>query len=130
MNESKTGVLVEGWKKSWKLVSVQIQAGLAAVALVEAQWGVFSHFVPDSWKPYIVATFAVAGIIARLWPQPVVAQEMREQGLKDQVTKMAVEDFEKSVAKKPSAQKPQPPSNETFEVTEGNVGVKRNDSSS
>ena len=62
--------LVENWKSAWKWFSVQ---ALAVIALLPLVWpslppGV-TAWVPESWRPWIIAILAVGGIVGRLIDQ-------------------------------------------------------------
>lgn len=59
----------------WKLYSTQIMAVLAFLSALEGSFDLFKPFVPDWLMPWFVFLFAVAGIVARVIPQPAVIQE-------------------------------------------------------
>ena len=65
--------IITGWRQSWRLLSVQALALLAAVPLI---WDALPYdvkeWIPPELRPYIIALLAVAGIAGRLIKQPDV----------------------------------------------------------
>lgn len=62
--------LIPDWRSAWKWFSVQ---ALAIIALIPIVWTALppeAHaWVPVEWRPWIVFTLAIAGIVGRLVPQ-------------------------------------------------------------
>ena len=63
--------LIPDWKQAWRWHSTQIMAALAALPLVWMELPDDAKaYIPDEWRPFIVAGLAVVGIIGRLRDQP------------------------------------------------------------
>lgn len=67
--------LIDEARNWWKLYSVQIMLVLTFLAGLEGVWGTVSWLVPAGLRPYAVALFALAGIVARLIDQSKVVTE-------------------------------------------------------
>ncbi|MGE5563113.1 MAG: hypothetical protein ACM3ZV_07355 [Bacillota bacterium] len=65
--------LIDDWHRSWRLASVQVNAGLALFcalyALVPAIPAEIAAIVPDRWRAPLLAAWAAVGILARLYRQ-------------------------------------------------------------
>lgn len=65
--------LVDNWKSAWRWLSVHALAILAALPFVWPQIPPeVQAWIPDEWRPYIVAAIALGGIAGRLIPQTKV----------------------------------------------------------
>lgn len=65
--------MVPEWRQSWRLLSVQALALLAALPLAWAELPPdIKDMIPAEWRPWIVSVLAVAGIAGRLIRQPSV----------------------------------------------------------
>ena len=72
-------MVIENWKQSWKLFSVQ---ALAVAGVIPAIWaGLPDHIkaiIPASWMGSITALVAVCGIIGRLVKQPAATNSQTQ----------------------------------------------------
>lgn len=62
--------LVSDWRSAWRWFSVQ---ALALVALLPVIWAELPpdlrEWVPEAWRPWIVAAIAAAGLVGRIVDQ-------------------------------------------------------------
>lgn len=62
---------VSDWRRAWRWFSVQVLAAIAALPFV---WAYIppevQAWVPEAWRPWILAAMALAGIAGRLIDQP------------------------------------------------------------
>jgi hypothetical protein len=67
----KKPTLIQGWRRAWRLWSIQAMAALAGLPLaymaLPADW---QAAIPDSWKMGAVFVVLVAGIVGRIVKQP------------------------------------------------------------
>lgn len=62
--------IVEDWKGAWRWFSVQALAFLAILPIVWLSLPPqINEWVPEEWRPFIVAGFAIGGIAGRLIEQ-------------------------------------------------------------
>lgn len=67
-----TMVLIENWRKAWRMFSVQ---AMALAVAVQALWesGALQDVVPAAWVPRITIGLLVFGIVGRVVCQPKAA---------------------------------------------------------
>lgn len=62
--------LVNGWQRSWRWLSVQILTVIAAAPLVWMNMPEDAkEYIPEEYRPIIVAVLGAAGVIGRLVDQ-------------------------------------------------------------
>jgi hypothetical protein len=62
--------LVDNWKRAWSWFSVHALAILAALPFVWPQIPIeVQAWIPEAWRPWIVAAIAIGGVAGRLIPQ-------------------------------------------------------------
>ena len=62
--------LVPDARRSWRWLSVQVLTALAAAPLIWASIPPdVQAFLPEAWRPWVLAAMAVAGIAGRLIDQ-------------------------------------------------------------
>jgi hypothetical protein len=62
--------LVSNWKSAWRWISVQVLLILAALPFVWPQIPPeVQAWIPEAWRPWIVAAIAIGGVAGRLIPQ-------------------------------------------------------------
>lgn len=71
-------MLIPEAKQAWRFTSVQIMALLAVISALEAKFQILAPMIPEPYRTWAVTFFAVAAIIARLWPQPDATAKARD----------------------------------------------------
>jgi len=81
-------MLIPEAKQAWRFTSVQIMALLAVISALEAKFQIMAPLIPEPYRTWAVTFFAIAAIIARLWPQPDATAKARDgkmSSLADQI---------------------------------------------
>ncbi|AFJ98839.1 hypothetical protein ES15_1266 [Cronobacter sakazakii ES15] len=72
----EVSMVIENWRKWWRLFSVQALAVAGAIPLIWSQLpDDVKANIPASWMGTITAVVAVCGIIGRLVKQPTVTEK-------------------------------------------------------
>lgn len=62
--------LISGWRRSWRLFSVQALAALALIPLLWEQCPPeVQAVIPEGWRPWVIFLVALGGIAGRLVDQ-------------------------------------------------------------
>lgn len=61
------GLLIEDWKRAWRLSTIQIAAVLGLLDAAVEYLPMVKTYMPEGWVKYIAAVLIVARIIKQNW---------------------------------------------------------------